>query len=359
MTIYSMAAIAIFFLFFVFDLKSSKGNRGERFFIRAISAVGGMALIASEMSFSDPCNLEDLIIYVAVADAVLLFYPCSSENSRFPLVASMAVMFIALCIFTFFVLLPEGFASYRRERTVLFVMLILVSKMAYIVALTAKKFSGIRRLFRNSAVWHNVEEYSRFVFSFAFLAVCLLALCSFHIPGDLSDVMALSSLVLMLCLFALLYTKAVSGRTFMLLPEVEKKIKEIIKGNLRTSYVDKAEEDRKMNNLYTRIMHVMDEKKPFLDSEFDMDELADIMYSNKLYLSRTINVMSGRNFRQFVNYHRIQYAMDLFKKDPKLHISEVSEMSGFHSPVSFNMSFKINTGKTPSEWLQEYLSLPR
>lgn len=358
MTIYPMVAIAIFVLFFSFDWKTSKGNRGERFLIRAISAVGGMTLIASEMLFSYPCDLEELIIYVAITDSILLFYPCSSEKPRFPLMASMTVMFMSICIFTFFVLLPEGFAVSRRERTILFVMLILVSKMAYLLMLTAKKFSGIRRLFWNNAVWQHVEEYSRFIFSFAFLAICLLALCSFHVSGDLGIVMTFVSLVLMLCLFAFLYAKAVSGRTFMLLPEVERKIKEIIKGNLRTSYIDKAEEDRKMNNLYTRIMHVMAEKRPFLDSEFDMDDLSNIMYSNKLYLSRTINVMSGRNFRQFVNYHRIQYAMDLFKKDPKLRISEVSEMSGFHSPVSFNMSFKINTGKTPSEWLQDYISLP-
>ena len=131
-------------------------------------------------------------------------------------------------------------------------------------------------------------------------------------------------------------------------------MKNIIKGNLRTSFIDKAEEDKKMNNLYNRVMIYMNEKKPFLDPDFHMEDMAEEMYSNKLYLSRTINILSGRNFRQFINYHRIQYAISLFKKDPRLKVGEVATMSGFHSSVSFNMAFKVNMGKTPTEWLGEH-----
>lgn len=109
-----------------------------------------------------------------------------------------------------------------------------------------------------------------------------------------------------------------------------------------------------MNNLYNRVMLFMNEKKPFLDPSFHMEDLAEELYSNKLYLSRTINILSGRNFRQFVNYHRVQYAISLFKKDPRLKVGEAASMSGFHSTVSFNMAFKVNTGRTPSEWLQEH-----
>ena len=101
-------------------------------------------------------------------------------------------------------------------------------------------------------------------------------------------------------------------------------------------------------------MIYMNEKKPFLDPDFHMEDMAEEMYSNKLYLSRTINILSGRNFRQFINYHRIQYAISLFKKDPRLKVSEVATMSGFHSSVSFNMAFKVNMGKTPTEWLGEH-----
>lgn len=166
--------------------------------------------------------------------------------------------------------------------------------------------------------------------------------------------MAVSSLLSYMVLYAILYMRDMTGRTFVLNQDTERKIKEIIKGNLRTSFVDKAEEDKKMNNLYNRVMLFMNEKKPFLDPSFHMEDLAEELYSNKLYLSRTINILSGRNFRQFVNYHRVQYAISLFKKDPRLKVGEAASMSGFHSTVSFNMAFKVNTGRTPSEWLQEH-----
>ena len=110
-----------------------------------------------------------------------------------------------------------------------------------------------------------------------------------------------------------------------------------------------------MNMLYSKVMTCMTEDKPYLDPSFCMNDLVEKVYSNKLYLSRTINTMSGRNFRQFVNFHRVQYAMTLFRKDPKLKIGEAAALSGFNSGVSFNMAFKVNTGKTPSEWLQEYM----
>jgi len=157
-------------------------------------------------------------------------------------------------------------------------------------------------------------------------------------------------------LYAVLFLRAMSGRTYMLGRMTENRIKDIIKGNLRTSYVDKAEEDMKMNNLYKRVVMYMEEKKPYLNQGFDMAKMADKLFTNKLYLSKTINLLSGRNFRQFVNYYRVRRAMELFKQDPKLKIGEVSEMCGFHSAVTFNMSFKVNTGKTPSEWLNAYTS---
>lgn len=34
-------------------------------------------------------------------------------------------------------------------------------------------------------------------------------------------------------------------------------------------------------------------------------------------------------------------------------------MSGFKTAVSFNMAFKVNTGKTPTEWLQDCVAEPQ
>ena len=107
--------------------------------------------------------------------------------------------------------------------------------------------------------------------------------------------------------------------------------------------------------VYLRVQRYMEEKRPYLDEKLNLESFSKGIFSNTVYVSRTINYYSGRNFRQFVNWYRIQYALDLMRKDPHLKMEEVSSMSGFHSTVSFNMAFRLFEGKTPTEWHEEYV----
>ena len=102
--------------------------------------------------------------------------------------------------------------------------------------------------------------------------------------------------------------------------------------------------------LYDRCCRYMTEFRPYLVSSFSLQDLANAVYTNKFYLSKTINRFSGKNFRQYVNYYRIMYAMDLFKENKSLRVAEMAELCGFHSTTSFNQSFKLVMGETPSIW---------
>jgi AraC-like DNA-binding protein len=112
--------------------------------------------------------------------------------------------------------------------------------------------------------------------------------------------------------------------------------------------------DEKMRVLYERVTEYMDSNKPFLNENFEILDLASSVFSNKTYLSRTINAFSGQNFRQFVNGYRIRYAVRVLKDDPHLRMSEVADLCGFHNIVTFNMAFKLNMRETPTEWCQGY-----
>lgn len=107
--------------------------------------------------------------------------------------------------------------------------------------------------------------------------------------------------------------------------------------------------------LFQRASRYMEEQHPFLDDKMDLDRFSRAIYSNKVYVSKAINYYSGKNFRQFLNWHRIQYALDLMRQDPHLKMEEVSILSGFHSTVSFNMAFRLFQGKTPTAWHEEYI----
>ncbi len=102
--------------------------------------------------------------------------------------------------------------------------------------------------------------------------------------------------------------------------------------------------------LYDRCCRYMMEHRPFLVPFFSLQDLANAVFTNKLYLSKTINRYSGKNFRQYVNYYRVMYAMELFRSNMSLRIRDLTELSGFRSQTVFLRSFRQVMGEAPSLW---------
>ena len=103
-------------------------------------------------------------------------------------------------------------------------------------------------------------------------------------------------------------------------------------------------------DLYNRAIEMMRSKKPFLLYEFTLYDMAQRLITNKMYLSRTINAFSGRGFRSFVNFFRIQYSINLFRKTPTMKVHTLAELSGFHNQVTYTAAFKLEMGMTPGEY---------
>ena len=54
--------------------------------------------------------------------------------------------------------------------------------------------------------------------------------------------------------------------------------------------------------LYDRCCKYMMERRPFLVDKYSIQDLANALFTNRAYLSKTINKFSGRNFCSYVNY---------------------------------------------------------
>ena len=102
--------------------------------------------------------------------------------------------------------------------------------------------------------------------------------------------------------------------------------------------------------LYDRCCRYMTEHRPFLVDSFSLQDLANAVYTNKVYLSKTIHCFSGKNFRQYVNYYRVMYAMELFRKNMGLRVQDLAGLAGFHSQTVFLRNFKYVMGEQPSQW---------
>ena len=96
----------------------------------------------------------------------------------------------------------------------------------------------------------------------------------------------------------------------------------------------------------------MDHRKPYLEPELSLEQLATQISIRPKVLSQVINESLQQNFFDFVNRYRIEDAKKLLTNpaDKKITVLEVLYEVGFNSKSSFNTIFKKHTGVTPSEF---------
>ena len=94
----------------------------------------------------------------------------------------------------------------------------------------------------------------------------------------------------------------------------------------------------------------MQSKKPYLNPDFRLLDLGQVLPLNRTYLSHFIHSEYDCTFYQFVNRYRIEEAKRMKMENPEMKIWEVSAYCGFSSPTVFSRTFTNITGMTPSEW---------
>lgn len=283
--------------------------------------------------FDYPC---DVATALCVSNAIVLLLPTIGENVRVSL--RFACGYLALAVIM----------SLCIKQGVAVVPVMMACVIVFLGYRAIKKYERVRALFRNDEVWKTVEENARWLYVSLYFLCCSFVLLA-AAAGKGMWLAAMSQLVL----YAVLLIRSYLGRTFYMSEAKEEVVKNIIKGTLRpvVTAVTDEEDTARMGRLYDRAVRLMEEKKPYLRDGYCLPDMAASLFSNKAYLSRTINIFSGRNFRQFVNYYRVNYSVDLMKKDPYLRVTELATMSGFHNVVTYNMAFKLNMNETPSECL--------
>jgi AraC-like DNA-binding protein len=88
----------------------------------------------------------------------------------------------------------------------------------------------------------------------------------------------------------------------------------------------------------------------YIQSGLTIKKLADMLQTNRTYLSEYIKTTYGASFRDWITGLRINYAKRLLAQYPRLTVADISERSGFLSPSHFIRLFKENSGCTPVKW---------
>jgi len=124
--------------------------------------------------------------------------------------------------------------------------------------------------------------------------------------------------------------------------------------NLDVKYSSSDLQDEQKQEIINAINNLMDNEKPYLNSEFSLKEIAKNINSSRTYVSQVINEHYYCNFNTFINDYRIREARRKLS-DPtnkNITIEAIANEVGFKSKTSFNNAFKKFTGVTPSFYLK-------
>lgn len=94
----------------------------------------------------------------------------------------------------------------------------------------------------------------------------------------------------------------------------------------------------------------MEEERPYLNPQFSLCELANLVFTNRTRLSSTLNHLAGMNFSRWLSAYRVNHLIRVLNAHPGREPQEVYKEAGFTSRTSFYRQFKSVTGKTPLEY---------
>ncbi len=108
-----------------------------------------------------------------------------------------------------------------------------------------------------------------------------------------------------------------------------------------------------IHGLTLELEKIMLEKKPFLNPNYTLKDLADATNVPIYKLSACLNQIGGSNFSEYLNQWRIHYCLGLIreKKIVNLNLRGIAAKCGFNNRNTFSTAFKKVTGKSPSDYL--------
>jgi len=121
-----------------------------------------------------------------------------------------------------------------------------------------------------------------------------------------------------------------------------------------------AKDSTGSDNLSERFHRLMEERRPYLDSDLTLQDLATMLGTNRTYLSQLLHHEYQTNFSTYINRQRLALAKEKLAStrhsSGKQAIQEAIESSGFASESTFYRLFKQETGLSPMAWQQTLVS---
>jgi AraC-like DNA-binding protein len=214
------------------------------------------------------------------------------------------------------------------------------------------RIRDVKAVMKSATVWQGLSLSVESIYvTFTLInAVIYFIVCSYFRSHDFFQ--CVFSVLICMELLSLGLRSAL-GSMFVFWNSHERRIVESMKISHVEVSNNGAKEDEQYKDIYERVLEYFEKDKPFLNGNLTINDIVAVVFTNKLYISRAISQHTGRNFCQFVNYHRVMYSVDCFRRNPDLKVTELWSMCGFNTIVSYNMAFKLFMGENPSDWCRK------
>lgn len=168
----------------------------------------------------------------------------------------------------------------------------------------------------------------------------------------MANIMVLSVVVIVFLFMVILYRR--QRNTYKLLVEKYQNYAEQFRKDSEKAVQDTDQE------IFHKVEKLMREDKIYRMKSLTRDSLADMLGTNRTYLSRAINNVSGKSFSDYVNTWRIieatQVMADLSKDVP---LKQLADDLGYNSTAVFYRCFQKETGVTAGKYMREVRSMHR
>jgi AraC-like DNA-binding protein len=246
-------------------------------------------------------------------------------------------------------------ASIKQFRINLINVTLYVVFPIYNVSLIVKAIFFIRRVERMNQKKHSNElavdlrwsKYSIIMYT-GFIIGMVLAV---FVSDDFSEIIFNLSLLLLVLYIGFYEVKNITQYL-----KIVKEDESLVEEKVLDSNTELTREQVASNKaLYQKVEAEIDAEKLYLNIDLSVALVSKKIGVNGKYISQCINEGSGKNFNNFINLKRIEYAKGLLinSQHEKLTIEGISSQSGFRSKSTFNVAFKKFEGQTPTQYIKD------
>ena len=116
--------------------------------------------------------------------------------------------------------------------------------------------------------------------------------------------------------------------------------------------------EAKKTELFHALETLMTRQHIYTDNLLTKDKVAEMLGTNRTYLSQTINELTGKTFTQYINDYRIQDAIRILSdSNNRISTKNLSTELGFSSTTTFYKQFQAATGMTPAQYRNQVIEM--